>query len=347
MKKVLLMLLAIIVLFLAACSKDEKKADKNVTIDDTAEEPKEIVEPENTYPFTGIQTDHTTDDRLVGVMVNNHPKARPQSGLSQADIVFEILSEGNITRLLALFQSEKPEVVGPVRSAREYYFELADAYGALYIYHGAAGFIDEMIDQRGIEHLNGAIYDNDGNLFKRESFRKAPHNSYLLFPAVESVANSKEYEMKRTYEELTFLEEGTEIEGDTAAQATITYSNSAYSNVQYEYNPANETYTRYNGEEKTIELHTEEPIELDNVFIVEAYHEVIDSAGRRAIDMESGGDAYLLQQGKAQRLKWENQDGRIVPVKEGHVVGFVPGKTWINVVPSNPGIDESVSILSE
>src|SRR5690625_7277432 len=62
----------------------------------------------NTFPLTGINTDEGADRRIVGVMINNHPAARPQSGLSQADIVFEMLAEGNMTRFLAFFQSEQP-----------------------------------------------------------------------------------------------------------------------------------------------------------------------------------------------------------------------------------------------
>src|SRR5690625_2486555 len=150
------------------------------------------------YPLTGVGTDEGVDNRIVSVMVNNHPKARPQSGLSQADMVFEILAEGDITRFLALFQSEQPDVVGPVRSAREYYFTLADGYDALYVYHGAADFVNDMIINRGIPSLNGAQYDNNGHLFKREDFRKAPHNSYLLFDGVYDVAEQKGYDTKTT-----------------------------------------------------------------------------------------------------------------------------------------------------
>ena len=69
-------------------------------------------------------------------MVNNHPKARPQSGLHKADIVYEILAEGDVTRFLPYFQSEKPENIGPVRSARDYYIDLAKGLNALYIAHG-------------------------------------------------------------------------------------------------------------------------------------------------------------------------------------------------------------------
>lgn len=345
MRKVLLLMVIFGVMLLVACSNDNGQASSNTQVE-VNEEEKKMEEPANIYPFTGIKTDEEVNHRMVGIMVNNHPTARPQTGLSKADIVFEILSEGDITRLLALYQSEEPDVVGPVRSAREYYFNLANDYGALYIYHGAAEFIDDMIKNRGIDHLNGAIYDNDGHLFKRESFRKAPHNSYLQFTAVDEVAESNEYDITRTYEALPFMDEDDAVEGENINNVEIVYSNSAYSKVMYEYDDANEVFIRYNGDEMTVELDTEQPIELDNVFIVETNHKVIDNSGRREIDLESGGNAYLLQKGKIQNVQWENQDGRIVPVKDGQAVKFVPGKSWVNVVPADPGLDSSVTVSS-
>lgn len=302
---------------------------------------------ENIYPLTGIETNEPVNNRIIGVMVNNHTAARPQSGLSQADIVFEILAEGNITRFLALFHSNIPEVVGPVRSAREYYFNLANDYNALYVYHGAADFINDMIVNRGINFLNGAHYDNDGHLFKRESFRKAPHNSYLQIGNVYEKAADKGYAVETDYESLLFLTED-EIEaltGEEAQSIQVVYSPSQPSfNVQYEYQPETGSYTRMSNGELTEELDTRVPIEVENVLIMETTHQIIDDQGRRAVDMQTGGNAYLLQKGMVQNVQWENRNGRIVPVKDGQEVGLVPGQTWINVVPSNPGIEQSVSI---
>ncbi len=350
LKKLFYFLLLIMVVLLAACSDDDKQeAGDNETKENAVEEKDQVQAPEklNTFPLTGIKTDQKVNDRIVSVMVNNHTKARPQSGLSKADLVFEFLAEGQITRFLAMFQSEKPDVVGPVRSAREYYFEIADRYDALYIYHGAANFVNDMIKNRGIEHLNGSIYDNDGHLFKRESFRNAPHNSYLQFGAVYDVASQKGYEVTHPYEPLPFLseDEAKNISGDAANHVEIVYSdNSPMEIVEYEYDETSEKYTRYSDQKKTVELNSEEPIQVDNIFIVETYHEVIDDAGRREIDITSGGNGYLIQKGKVQQVKWENRDGRIIPVKDGKPVEFVPGKTWVNVVPSSPGIGQSVNI---
>src|SRR5699024_6798862 len=87
------------------------------------------------YPLTGKAADKDATNRTVSFMVNKHPDAKPQTGLSEVDIVFEMLTEGNITRFLAILQSEQPEKVGPVRIAIEYFFELAKGYDALYVYH--------------------------------------------------------------------------------------------------------------------------------------------------------------------------------------------------------------------
>ena len=88
------------------------------------------------------------EGRAVAVMINNHPAARPQSGLHKADIVYELLAEGDVTRFLAIFQSEQPDNIGPVRSARSYYIELAKGYDSLYIAHGNSPDAKKMLEKR-------------------------------------------------------------------------------------------------------------------------------------------------------------------------------------------------------
>ncbi|MDE8721632.1 DUF3048 domain-containing protein, partial [Alistipes putredinis] len=102
-----LLCIACAVLLMSCQPKEKREADKNI------------------YPLTGLEADGNVQQRPLAVVVNNHPKARPQSGLSKADIVIEALSEGPITRFLAIYQSEMPEAAGPVRSAREYFIDLA------------------------------------------------------------------------------------------------------------------------------------------------------------------------------------------------------------------------------
>src|SRR5690606_26584180 len=140
----------------------------------------------------------------------------PQSGLHKADVVYEILAEGDITRFLAIFQSEKPEDIGPVRSARDYYIELAKGYDSLYIAHGYSPEAQSMLDSGYIDNLNGLYYD--GTLFKRASFRNAPHNSYISYENIMEGAEKNNYEMADAPDSVTFLSknEVEEIAGEDA-----------------------------------------------------------------------------------------------------------------------------------
>jgi len=334
MKKFGIVSIIAILLVITACSQGNNNQSENSEM--------------KASPFTGKETTEDVTNRAIAVMVSNQKQARPQSGLSKADIVFEMLTEGNITRFLAIYQSTEPEVVGPVRSAREYFFTLASGYDAIYVYHGADDFINDMIISQGIDHLSGANHDNDGNLFVRETFRKAPHNSYFQFGAAYNAAKQKGYEIKQEHEPFLFLEEDEEIGGEEADGARITYSPNEPV-VEFHYDESDQKYTRVNDGETTIELESEMPIQIDNVLIVEAEHRVIDDQKRRFIDIESGGPAYLLQRGKVQKIQWENRDGRIIPVDDdGQVVPFVQGQTWINFIPSTPPqhVTEQVQFLN-
>lgn len=344
MKHKFLIGLILFTLMVAGCSNnDSGKVSQDLEKKEVEQEELDINEPEFVFPLTGISTAEPSTNRIVSVMVNNHPAARPQSGLSQADIIFEILAEGQTTRFLAMYQSEEPETVGPVRSARPYYFNLANDYNALYVYHGAADHIEDMLKAGAADHLNGSYFDNDGHLFKRESFRVAPHNSYLNFAAVEEVARNQGYEMEVEHTPLSFLEQDQldDLTGESVSEVSLNYGQDT---VRYRYDQASEAYLRYNDDQQTVELSDQTPIELSNVFIIETAHQVIDDQGRREIDFTSGGNAYLLQKGLIQKIQWQNIDGYIVPVQDGDQVGLVPGKTWINVIPTSPGLADVTEI---
>lgn len=343
---------AIIILCIGAltmlfgCKKDEKEqgADNKGADSHTSQKDSPSA---HTYPFTGMESDGDIDHRPIAVMVNNHTTAHPHTGVVDADVVFEILAEGDITRFLALFHSDIPKEVGSVRSAREYYFELAQGYDALYVYHGAANFVNDMIVNRNIDHLNGAVYDNDQQLFKRDPARQAPHNSYVLLDEAYDVAEQKGYDITTNVASFDFTDETT-LEGEDAKKVEVGYNGSNPSHlVSFLYDEQSKTYARSEDGTETKDLTTDEPIEVENILIIETAHNVIDSEGRREIDLTSGGNGYLIQQGIAQTIEWENIDGQLIPTKDGQVVPFVQGKTWVNIIPTDPGIQSSVQIADD
>ncbi|MBY6038240.1 DUF3048 domain-containing protein [Fictibacillus nanhaiensis] len=333
MKKWNLILMSIVLLFTLSACKDAKdkvledgKVDKAEASDTKKDEQKEVVFS-SVFPLTGKGTNDETDNRAVAVMVNNHWKARPQSGLHKADIVYEVLAEGELTRFLAIFQSEKPKIIGPVRSARDYYIELSQGYNSLFVAHGYSPEAKEILDSGTVDHLNGMDYD--GNLFKRADFRKAPHNSYITYESIVKGMKKVNADETDDLNMLPFITNtaSVNVKGTDAKKVTISYSGGE--TVGFTYQTKKKTYARSSNNEPTIDRETETPIAVTNVFIVEAPHRVIDDAGRREINLTSGGDAILIQNGVAQEISWKNENGRIVP--DGGA--FIPGKTWINIVP--------------
>ncbi len=332
MKKYLKLFFALLVLLiiLTGC-KDKEEAKQDVEEPDTEEEPVvEEEEPKFTFPLTGIETDKESTDRTIAVMINNHPDARPQSGLHKADIIFEVLAEGGVTRFLALFQSEQPENIGPVRSARHYYIQLASGYNALYVHHGWSPQAQELILSGFIDSLNGLYYD--GSLFQRASFRVAPHNSYITYENILKGAEQNNYEVTSETPKYTFLDGEGEVSGTDHVTATINYSTNQFES-RFEYDTATEAYNRYSSNGLMVDLETNEKIVLNNVLIIETTHTVLDDAGRLDVDVTSGGRAYLLQKGKYREVEWKNVDGRITPYLDGTELPLVPGKTWISIVP--------------
>lgn len=155
-----------------------------------------------------------------------------------------------------------------------------------------------------------------------------------------------QYSLDQSVAPLTFLskDEVKNLQGDEPAyKITVQYHN-RYS-VTYYYDETEKHYTRFTDQEQTVDYETNEPLTLENILIVEANHRIVDGAGRRAIDITSGGDAILLQNGWARYVKWTNKNGRIVPTtSDDEEVGLVPGKTWIHFIPTDPGLKNMVSL---
>ena len=133
------------------------------------------------------------------------------------------------------------------------------------------------------------------------------------------------------------------MSGENANSIMISYFNNPLFDVVYEYNQDKGKYERYSNGEQTKDHDTEDPVLLENILIAETSHRIIDSAGRRDIDLQSGGSAYLIQDGKLREVQWQNVEGRILPYENGKQIPLRKGATWINIIPSSPGLSGSVS----
>lgn len=295
-------------------------------------------------PFTGEAIAEEITQRPIIATINNHPLARPQSGLAQADVVYEMLAEGDVTRFLALYQSQIPQSIGPIRSARSYFIDIAKGLDAFYLAHGYSPEAKSMLDKRVVEGMNGMKYD--GIYFKRSSERKAPHNSYIsgenVLAGAEKIGASLLYQKKVSY---PFYEGEDSVKiGTQASEVAIKYSTNGKFNSQYVFDSEKNRYARFSANVQTVDYVTQQPIELANVLFFEMPHQTIDSEGRRAINIKGGGNAYVFQSGMMREVKWKNTDGFLIAIEDdGSEVKLVPGQTWIHFVPTTPGLASSVT----
>ncbi|MFC4410039.1 DUF3048 domain-containing protein [Chungangia koreensis] len=334
-------------LFLSACKDKEEvvvSADTPEPKEEQSEEIEEEIKESLPYkaPFTGVGSEVENDRRPVLVTINNHPHARPQSGISDADIVYELLAEGSVTRLLALFQSELPEEIGPVRSSRDYFIDIAKGLDAFYVAHGYSPEAKAMLQNGVVDHINGMQYD--GILFWRSKDRVAPHNSYIsgenIVAGMEKVKADPVMSQSPPF---VFYDSAENVTIETIANTIdVRYGSNESFHHTYTYDPNTFTYSRQSGGETTIDRKTGEEVAVSNILFFETPHRTIDTVGRQEIEL-NGGKAYIFQAGAMREIEWANLDGVLTPIEGGQPAKLVPGRTWIHVIPTKPGLSQSVT----
>ncbi|GKV69805.1 putative lipoprotein YerB [Sporosarcina sp. NCCP-2716] len=293
-----------------------------------------------TAPFTGVPGE-SYPMRPILATVNNHPLARPQSGLSKADIIYEVLAEGNITRLLALYQSGLPDEIGPIRSARDYFIDIAAGLDAFYIAHGYSPDAREMLADHAVDSVNGMQYD--GTYFERSRDRKAPHNSYISKAHIEDAMTDLHIEETiRKVPHLSFHPDAESAKLGELATTVVVGSADPNFTSTYAFDADKRVYTREVNGILTVDKADETHVTPANVLVVEAPYETIDSEGRQSLDLSKGGRAVLFQNGIALDTEWKMIDGIITPVENGVPAKFVPGQTWVHIVPEQ-SIGQSVT----
>ena len=230
-----------------------------------------------TCPLTGL-TCQAHSNTIVMMMVNNARPARPQTGLNHADVVVEMLAEGEITRFAAFYQSQMTGVVGPIRSVREYFYDLAKGAKAEIV--SAGGSKDALADMNsdGYPYIDGI--HADGKYFTRESFRKPPHNLYTDFDHIKQALKEQGFN-ETSPAKYAFASQASTEKGNAAQTIRLMYHR--LYDCGYKYDAKSGVYTRYTQGEQQIDRATSQPLTMQNVLVVFANHRMADSLGHRSI----------------------------------------------------------------
>jgi hypothetical protein len=288
-----------------------------------------------TFPLTGLKSQQLVKTRPFAVMVENAPAARPQSGLDQADVVFEILAEGEVTRFVAVYQSHEAEVIGPVRSIRPYFVEIGAALDAVIVHAGWSQEAMDILTDRKLPHLD-EVY-GDGAFYWRSKERKAPHNLYTSTAKMMQGAEARKFSKEWKETVLAFAREGrNQLQGEAANRIQIPYIRGYV--VSYEYDAAGGIYKRSMDDKPHLDKESGKQLTATNLLVLESKHQIVDSAGRREVDIFGPGKGILLQEGKYVHVTWEQKNGIIRAYKDGKEMQLLPGTTWIQIVPEGSAI---------
>ncbi|MDD3285508.1 MAG: DUF3048 domain-containing protein [Patescibacteria group bacterium] len=272
----------------------------------------------------------------VAVVIDNDVLARPQDSLSQASLVYEAPVEGGMTRYLAIFPASiDVSAVGPVRSARPYFVAWAEELKALFIHCGGSPEALKLLKSADVYDLN-EFYN--ANYFWRDasSVRVAPHN------VLTSGDNWRSYLSKRGLGEKKadawlFKKENKPETPPEAKDISLRFS--ANFQALWRYLPESNSYQRYfNGVESRDAAGL---IQAKNVIIQEVESQVLDVAGRLALDLAGEGKAEICLDGLCRSASWRQRQGERTRYyyDDGTEIQLNPGITWIEVADSNTYIE--------
>lgn len=332
---------------MAACSGGSKEplasnaSAAPIPTESAPSSPASSPEPAYTAPLTGLPVDHEITNRPFAVMINNLAPARPQSGLTQADTVWELLAEGGITRLVAVFQSKEfTDPIGPVRSIRPYFIEVGEFYGGVLVHAGASN--DAFAILRGQHKQDLDEITNAGAFFWRDKTRKAPHNLYTNLEKLRAGAAHLKYPDTASVPALSFSSAPDLTGAAPASEVNIQFELKSYK-VSYTYDAAKGLYDRFINGKPHVDKNNDEQLTASNLVVLAAKTTAYDDYGRLEVDLNGGGDAVMMQQGKAITAKWR-RDGNMIRIeKDGKELPFVPGVTYYHVVPNRAALSNYVT----
>ncbi len=336
-KNLIIIVFAIIIIALGGLGASFLlKDDKN----DNPKENEGIKEPEKKSVKI---VDLESNKRPIAIMINTHNEALPQSGLQDAYMIYELMVEGGITRMMALYtQDFNVEKIGSIRSSRHNYLDYAMENDAIYVHWGGSYVAYDDLDSLKLDHIDGMVYGS--KYFKTDSTlkRSLEHtrfsSSELIKQAIEKLkfrtTTDKGYLLNYTADPVDLSTK----EGAVAAnKVDIKYSN--YRTSSYEYNSEEGVYYRSMNGKKHVDLVTNEQYHFKNII---AYSVKYDAYGTdpKLKDLQNigSGEGVYITNGYSIPIKWSKASRSaktIYTYMDGTEIDVSDGNTFIQIYPTS------------
>jgi hypothetical protein len=282
----------------------------------------------------------TTLERVLGVMIDNHPDVTSQAGLSRARVVYEAMVEGSFTRFFALYTiSDEAPRVGPVRSARPYFLDWLAEYGdSSYWHSGGSPDALALIKKRNVFDVN-EFYR--GPYFWRDRSISAPHNLFTNSIQWQRYLGTEIISSTRPLQEYSgwkFEAVGSPTQNASSSRVSeVVMSYTGRYLVGWKYDVATDRYSRTVNAVQQVDDDGAQVL-ADTIIIQEVPTRVLDEEGRREMDTIGSGLVRVIQHGMLIRGTWKKEAvssrTRFYDVN-GEEIALKPGTLWVQIVPPN------------
>jgi hypothetical protein len=291
--------------------------------------------------------------RPLAVKVENDPNARPQSGIIDADLVYEELVEGGVTRFICIYLSREAPSIGPTRSARPSDIDITFFLNPMLICSGGSSAVISMVQASGMMYIT-----EDATHFWRERSRRSPHNLYTSTALLRQYLQEQGDVFNSLPESGLFFmhPEESEVEGDTgvvdedgAVEESVMYSQASAINIaykaticaaSYQYDPSADNYPHSIQGAPHNDLTTGNRVAPRNVIV---QYVTVTNSGLRDVtgapvpisEVIGSGKCLVFTAGKVYHATWKkpNRNAPTTFVDEkGDPVPLRPGQTWIHLI---------------
>lgn len=287
-----------------------------------------------------------SNTRPYAVMINCHNEALPQSGLQDAYMVYEIMVEYGITRMMAFFKDIDFNKVGSIRSLRNQYIGYALEQDAVIVHAGGSSEATGRLSREKINHIDvdGKYGQRDKTLAKKRAWE------HTLFTKTSSLSQAmNDYKLRKTTTVknlLTYSEKELDLskyKTKSAKDISIKYSN--YRTSKYKYDSSSKKYLRFIGSRKDSDLVTGKQMQVKNIIVYGVKYSTYKYGNNKTpyakVHNIGTGEGYYITNGVALPITWSKADEKsqtVYKIKEtGEKLVVNDGNTYIQIYPTNGG----------
>lgn len=281
--------------------------------------------------------DEDSNARPIAVMIDNAIGDAKHAGLLESYLNYEILVEGGLTRIMAIYKDRDANLIGPIRSSRHYFLDYALESDAIYVHYGWSPYAEDDMTKLSIDNINGLT---DPTPFRRDTNSVAPHNVFTRMSYLKTYLESTNYNQEsldwQLFEysaELVDLNDTNYIP-KSASKVNIPYSEDEYR--IYAYDESNNYYLRSSNGKAQYDRKSGNQLHYTNIIIQRVPNKTIDKEGRQELETTGTGSGYYITGGNYLPIKWSKASREAktqYTYADGTEITLNDGNTFIQIVP--------------